>query len=84
MNDINPEQEDIIIADALALALVALESLPIEHQPEVTMEDLRSLLAKHVAKHSGAEVAILLAMAKCRLNPHLDPTEVYRSYGITR
>jgi hypothetical protein len=68
-----------IMADALATALVALEQLPEDRQPSGNMDDMRKLLATVQPGY----VTILLAQAKCRLFPDLDPIAVYREYGIT-
>ena len=71
--------DEWVITEALATALVALEQLAPKHQPRTHMEDLRKLLANG---KEPASVSLHLAQAKCRLNPDLDPLDIYRQYGI--
>ena len=71
--------DEWVVTEALATALVALEQLPLQHQPRAHMDDIRKLLA------NGREpeaVTLHLAQAKCRLFPDLDPLTIYREYGI--
>jgi hypothetical protein len=67
-----------ILLDALATALVALERLPENRRPNSNMEDMRRMLALN----EPVTVSLLLAQAKCRLFPELDPLVVYREYGL--
>jgi hypothetical protein len=67
-----------IIGEALAQALITLEQLPEDRQPHGNMEDMRRLLAVMQPRTTS----ILLAQAKCRLFPDLDPVAVYREYDI--
>ena len=72
--------DEWVITEALATALVALEQLPLQHQPRTHMDDIRKLLG------AGCEpetVALHLAQAKCRLFPDLDRPTIYREYGIS-
>ncbi len=71
-------RDNYVIGYALVHALAALESLPPERQPKSNMDDMRKMLGVVEA----STVSLLLAQAKCRLQPELDPMEVYRSYGI--
>ncbi len=71
--------DGVIISEALALALVALEQLPREKQPRCHMDDMRRLLA---AIDDGPTLSLHLARATCRLRPDLDPIAVYRQYGL--
>lgn len=67
---------------ALVHAIVALEQLPLEKQPKAQLDDLRELLSDCAPR----DVALMMAMAKCRLQWWLKPSEreqVYLSYGIT-
>ncbi len=73
------DRDGLIISEALALALVALEQLPPEKQPRCNMEDMRRLLA---AMDDGPTLSLQLARATCRLRPDLDPVMVYRQYGL--
>jgi hypothetical protein len=73
-------RDHYIVVDALATALVALEQLPPEKQPESNMEDMNALLA---AWASSATVSFMLAQAKCRMRHNLDFREVYREYRIS-
>jgi hypothetical protein len=43
------------------------------------MDDMLDLLALY---SGGTDTLALLAQAKCRMNPDLDSTEVYRTFGI--
>ena len=69
-----------VVTEALATALVALEQLPVKHQPRTHMEDLRKLLA---SGREPATVNLHLAQAKCRLFPDRDPLSIYEEYGIS-
>ena len=71
--------DEWVITEALATALVALEQLPVKHQPRTHMDDIRRLLA---AGFSPESVKLHLAQAKCRLFPGLDPEAIYREYGL--
>ena len=71
-------RDSFLITEALATALVALEQLPVDRQPQSNMEDLRKLLSAA----EPANVSLHLARAKCRLFPDLDPMMVYREYGL--
>ncbi len=72
-------RDGLIISEALALALVALEQLPPEKQPHCDMDDMRRLLA---AIDDGPSLSLHLARATRRLRPDLDPIAVYRQYGL--
>jgi hypothetical protein len=78
MSDEITGRDNFILTEALATALVTLERLPDDRQPSSNMEDMKRLLAHF----SPVNVSLALARSKCRLYPDLDPTEVYRSYGI--
>ena len=70
--------DEWVVTEALATALIALEQLPLQHQPRPHMDDIRKLLG------AGCEpetVALNLAQAKCRLFPDLDRPTIYREYG---
>ena len=71
--------DEWVITEALATALIALEQLPSNHQPRPHMDDIRKLLA---AGCQPGTVQLHLAQAKCRLFPDLDPSTVYREYGL--
>jgi hypothetical protein len=71
--------DEWVVTEALATALIALEQLPEKHQPRTHMEELRKLLSD--GRQPDA-VSLHLAQAKCRLNPDLDPLDIYRAYGI--
>jgi hypothetical protein len=71
-------RDSLIITEALATALVALEQLPSDYQPWSDMEDMRRLLAER----SSRTVAVHLCEARCRLFPGLDPIAVRREYGL--
>lgn len=71
-------RDTLIISEALATAIVTLEQLPSDQQPWSDMEDMKRILAEF----QPPLVTALLAQAKCRLNPDLDPRAVFRSYGI--
>ena len=64
---------------SLATALVALEQLPLKHQPRPHMEDIKKLLA---AGCMPGTMNLHLAQAKCRLFPDIDPLTIYREYGL--
>jgi hypothetical protein len=68
-----------VVTEALATALVALEQLPLKHQPSTQMEDIRKLL---VAGCQPGTVNLHLAQAKCRLFPNLDRPTIYQEYGL--
>jgi hypothetical protein len=72
-------RDEWVVTEALATALIALGQLPEKHQPRAHMEDLRKLLSD--GRQPDA-VSLHLAQAKCRLNPDLDPLDIYRQYGI--
>jgi len=69
-----------VVTEALATALVALEQLPVKHQPRAHMEDIKKLLA---SGREAATVNLHLAQAKCRLFPDRDPLSIYEEYGIS-
>jgi len=69
----------VLVTQALATALVALEQLPEKIQPLPHMEDLRKLLTAGCAPGS---VGLHLAQAKCRLFPEADSDAIYREYGL--
>ena len=69
-----------VVTEALATALIALEQLPLQHQPRAHMDDIRKLLG---ARCEPETVALHLAQAKCRLFPDLDRPTIYREYGIS-
>ncbi|HAP48451.1 MAG TPA: hypothetical protein DEA80_16365 [Afipia sp.] len=71
-------RDNYVIGYALVHALAALEALPPERQPKTNMDDMRKMLGVV----DDATVSLLLAQARCRICPDLDPAEVYRSYGI--
>jgi hypothetical protein len=71
--------DEWVVTEALATALVALEQLPIKHQPRIHMEDIRKLL---VAGCQPGAVNLHLAQAKCRLFPDIDRATIYREYGL--
>jgi hypothetical protein len=71
--------DDWVVTEALATALVALEQLPLKHQPRPHMEDIKKLLA---AGCMPGTVKLHLAQAKCRLFPDIDPLTIYREYGL--
>ena len=72
-------RDGLIMSEALALALVALEQLPPEKRPRCDMDDMRRLLA---AIDDGPSLSLHLARATRRLRPDLDPIGVYRQYGL--
>ena len=72
-------RDGLIMSEALALALVALEQLPPEKQPRCNMDDMLRLLA---AMDDGPTLSLHLARATRRLRPDLDPIGVYRQYGL--
>jgi hypothetical protein len=72
--------DEWVVTEALATALVALEQLPLQHQPRAHMDDIRKLLSNG---RDAAAVSLHLAQAKCRLSPDLDPLTIYREYGIS-
>ena len=72
--------DEWVITEALATALIALEQLPLQHQPRAHMDDIRKLLG---ARCEPETVALHLAQAKCRLFPDLDRPTIYREYGIS-
>jgi hypothetical protein len=72
--------DEWVVTEALATALVALEQLPLQHQPRAHMDDIRKLLSNG---RDAAAVSLHLAQAKCRLSPTLDPLTIYREYGIS-
>lgn len=66
---------------ALVHAIVALEQLPLDKQPTDKLDELRALLEDCAPR----DVAVMMAMAKCRLQWWLTPNEraqVYHSYGV--
>ena len=71
--------DEWVVTEALATALVALEQLPLKHQPRPHMEDIKKLLA---AGCMPGTVNLHLAQAKCRLFPDIDRTTIYREYGL--
>jgi hypothetical protein len=71
--------DEWVVTEALATALVALEQLPVQHQPRTHMDDIRKLLA---ASCQPGTVTLHLAQAKCRLFPGIDPLTIYREYGL--
>jgi hypothetical protein len=71
--------DEWVITEALATALIALEQLPPQHQPQTHMGDIRKLLS---AGCEPGTVALHLAQAKCRLFPELDRSAIYREYGL--
>jgi hypothetical protein len=64
-----------VLTEALATALVALEQLPLKHQPRTQIDDIRKLLA---AGCQPGTVNLHLAQAKCRLFPDLDRPDRHR------
>ena len=72
--------DEWVVVEALATAFVALEQLPLVHQPRTHMDDIKKLLANG---REPASVSLHLAQAKCRLFPDLDRLEIYRAYGIS-
>ena len=72
-------QDEWVITEALATALVALEQLPPKHQPRTQMDDISKLLA---AGCQPGTVNLHLAQAKCGLFPHLDRPTIYQEYGL--
>ena len=71
----------LIVADALATAIDAMEGLPNTHRPDSNIEDMKSILAVS----APSLVSVLLAQAKCRLNQisgHEAVKAVYREYGL--
>ncbi len=72
--------DEWVVVEALATAFVALEQLPLKHQPRAHMEDIRKLLANG---REPAAVSLHLAQAKCRLFPDADPLTIYEEYGIS-
>lgn len=71
--------DEWVMTEALATALVALEQLPLPHQPRAHMDDIRKLLA--AACQPGTS-NLHLAQAKCRLFPDIDPLTIYQDYGL--
>jgi hypothetical protein len=71
--------DEWVVTEALATALVALEQLPLNHQPRTHMDEIRKLL---VAGCQHGTFNLHLAQAKCRLFPDLDPATIYREYGL--
>ncbi len=71
--------DEWVVTEALATALVALEQLPVQHQPRAHMDDIRKLLS---SGRDAAAVSLHLAQAKCRLYPNVDPLTIYQEYGI--
>ena len=71
--------DEWVVTEALATALIALEHLPPNHQPQPHMDDIRKLLS---AGCQPGMVQLHLAQAKCRLFPDLDPLTIYREYGL--
>jgi len=75
-------RDGLIVADALATAIVAMEGLPNTLRPDSNIEDMKSILA---AVSAPSLVSVLLAQAKCRLN-QVSGREaidaVYREYGL--
>jgi hypothetical protein len=71
--------DEWVVTEALATALVALEQLPPVNQPRAHLEDVKKLLA---AGCQPGSVSLHLAQAKCRLFPDRDPLTIYREYGL--
>ena len=71
--------DEWVLTEALATALVALEQLPLTHQPRPDMEAMGKLLT---AACQQGTVIVQLAQAKCRLFPDRDPLTIYREYGL--
>jgi hypothetical protein len=71
--------DEWVMTEALATALVALEQLPLKHQPRTHMEDIKKLLT---AGCQPGTLNLHLAQAKCRLFPDIDPPAIYREYGL--
>ncbi len=71
--------DEWVFTEALATALIALEQLPVKHQPRTHMDDISKLLA---ARCQPGTVTLHLAQAKCRLFPNLDPLTIYGEYGL--
>ncbi|WP_024515632.1 hypothetical protein [Bradyrhizobium sp. Tv2a-2] len=72
--------DEWVVTEALATAYVALEQLPEKHRPKTHMDDIKKLLA---SGREPATVSLHLAQAKCRLNPDIDPLQIYEEYGIS-
>jgi hypothetical protein len=72
-------RDHLIITEALATAIIALEQLPPKRQPTSNMEDIKIKLS---AMAHAATVSHDLAKAKCRFRPDLDYIDVFREYGI--
>jgi hypothetical protein len=68
-----------VTTEALATALVALEQLPVKHQPRTLMDDIGKLLVAGCQPGTGN---LHLAQAKCRLFPDIDPLTIYGEYGL--
>jgi hypothetical protein len=71
--------DEWVITEALATALVALQQLPPNHQPEKHMSEVRKLLD---ARSLPGSVNLHLAQAKCRLFPDRDSLAIYQEYGL--
>ena len=76
----NPDRDNEVVTEALAIAIIALEQLSPRERPKAYMERLRDLLSGRSGKK---DVALYLARATCRLFPGVDPAAVYREYGLS-
>lgn len=76
----NPSRDDEILTEALAIAIVALDQLSPRERPKAYMDSLRGLLGGRSGKK---DVSLYLARATCRLFPGVDPSAVYREYGLS-
>jgi len=72
-------RDNLIMTEALATAIVALEQLPPKRQPTSNMDDVKVILS--VIAHAGT-VSLMLAEAKCRFRPDLDYMDIFREYGL--
>jgi hypothetical protein len=71
--------DEWVVTEALATALIALEQLPPNHQPDTHMSEIRKLLN---ARSLPGGLNLHLAQAKCRLFPDRDSLAIYREYGL--
>jgi len=74
-------RDGLILADALATAVVALEPLPNMHRPDSNLEDMKAPLG---AWFDPSTVTMMLVQAKCRLNQVTGRDavlKIYREYG---
>ena len=71
--------DEWVVTEALATALVALEQLKTQHQPQTQMDGIKKLLE---AGCQPGTMNLHLAQAKCRLFPEVERATIYRDYGL--